>query len=211
MRGTLTLPMALRGALSLSPLALGGQAGAQEQSFFFVVGNEVNPDQPQTSIEVWATFDPVYHAFFRGAFTLSTEVDPGRFLDQRFPEPFYGEEGYVPPGGDSVTGIWAEQFVWVGYEGNTSNPVHIWSCSWTTDDFTPRRLQLDLLATQFWVYLDPLGQGLQVEFVPDALGYINVIPAPPAGAALVFGTAALASRRRRGRGIMAGCRGAVSR
>jgi hypothetical protein len=167
---------------------------AQEQRFSITVSHEITPEQPTADIEVWATFDPIYYAIFRANFAMATPQDQGMFVDPIFPKPFYGDEGYVWPDGDSVTGIRAEQFIWMGVDGDTSNPVKIWSCTWTTDDFTPRRVELSLVATQFWVYLNHFGQGLQVDFVPEAFGQINVVPAPAAGVA-VLGLGA--TRRRR--------------
>ncbi len=185
-----------RAGILLVALAAVARAAGQDQSFFFQVTNPVSLEQPVTEVEVWASFDPAYYSFALAHFAIESPADDGTFFDPRFPKPFLGDEGYIPPGGDSVAGIRAQQFQWIGVDSDTANPIKIWSCSWTTEDFTPRQLDLSLLATQFWVYLDPSGQGLQVEFVPDALGFINIVPAPATGAvAMLASTIALRRRR----------------
>jgi hypothetical protein len=180
----------------VAPLA---SALAQPQYFFIEPSNTVSPEQPSVEIDVWAAFDPIYYAFAGAPFDIGSVPDEGMFYDPRLPKNFYGDEGAATPDGDAMTNIvsWQYQYPPNMY-ADTANPIMIWSCSWTTSDFTPRRVDVNLLATDFWVYFDVFGQGGQVSYVPEALGYIQVVPDPGAAVLLVLG--AFVPRRRREQG-----------
>jgi hypothetical protein len=185
--------------LSVLVLLIGvplGPAWAQPQYLFIETSNVVSPDQPITEVDVWAAFDPVYYAFGVARFDVCSVPDEGTFYDPRLPKDFYHKAGVVSPDGDCVMGIESGQYQFPpNMNADTANAIKIWSASWTTSDFTPRHVGLNLVASDFRVYFDYFGDGDQVPFVQDALGYVQIVPAPGAASILALGLLARARLR----------------
>lgn len=180
----------------IAVVCIAGGAAAQPQYFFIQTSNEVSPAQPSTEIQVWVAFDRAFYAMDGSHFELSSSADAGEFSSPRFPDPFMGDKGIVPPDGDSVTGILSWQLDYGGEAfADTSDPIKIWECTWSTDDFTPRRVDVNLLASDFYVYVDKYHTGAP-PFDPDAFAYIQVVPAPSASVPLLLGSCGRPRRRR---------------
>jgi hypothetical protein len=176
----------------------GAGAGAQPQYFFIETSNSISPDQPTAELDVWATFDPDFYAFAGTSFQIGSAPGEGAFYNPRLPKKFVGKAGAVSPDGDAVTGIESGQYQYPpNLLADTHNPIRVWSCSWTSSDFTPRRVVVSLEADQFLVYFDVFGNGGPVPFIPDALGYIQVVPDPGVAGVLALGALPAARRRRR--------------
>jgi hypothetical protein len=171
-------------------------AVAQAQYFFIQTSNPITPDQTSTTIEVWAAFDRDFYAMDGSHFEVFSSPDGGAFAEPRFPEPFMGDKGMISPDGDSVSAILSWQLDYGGEAfADTSDPIKIWECTWRTDDFTPRRVDVNLLASDFYVYVDKYRHGAP-PFDPRALGYVNVVPVPGAGILLLLAGARSTRRRR---------------
>ncbi len=203
MRCRFTAPMAACVAGGLT----GAGAFGQEQYLFIQTHGIVTPEQPVVRVDVWAAFDRAYYAFAAARFSVACEAGEGVFFDPRIPKGFSGDPGYIGPDGDIVNGVKTTQFQYPpNLLADTSDPIAVWSCSWTTTDFTPRRVGVDILATDYWVYFNWFGSAGQVPYISEAFGTIEVVPAPGTGP-LMAAIACLAQRRRRRRTSIGPARG----
>lgn len=193
-RGRIVLVLSLPGAAGTVP-----RCPASDYSLFFTISNEVSPDQPSTTVTMWAAFDPKWYAFglskpevwSAGSGDFSS---PQAIMKQKK----YCDPGDVAPDGDSVTGTRLTQYQWLlGEFADTANPIELWSVAWTTDHFKPRSVPVWTRSSSFYIYVDASGQWDNF-YGPDfseARGTIQVVPAP--AGSLVIGVGVFVSARRR--------------
>ena len=175
-----------------------------------VIGEPVSPATPSTTVRVSAYFPPNLHAFFGGGFDLVGNDLSASFSQYMLPAPL----GPLPPGGygcflmavgptvpGGITGVGFGQSAIVGCLAHPANPLPIFEGQWTTDDFTPRIVDLETRNTPgFLVWVDTNGHS--IDLVPlnqfrHGSAVIQVIPAPSAAAMLLAAMAAGMLRRRR--------------
>ena len=133
----------------------GANCPASEFSYFFTISNEVSPEQPATTITLWAAFPPELYAFAQSYTNVSTSPDAGNLSDPTLLMYRHGgSAGDVSADGDRVSLVHPLQLDCCGDFADTSNPIAVWSVVWTTDDFTPRQVPIDTDAWTYWVYLD---------------------------------------------------------
>jgi hypothetical protein len=149
------LMLALAGVLTLAPIASGGD---ELNGLDIVVYDTVSPQQPFTRVEVWARFDPVYYAFAQAVFKLDTSHgfdfagswDPIAVLES--PDSSRGEvDGLY---GHRIDGIVAAQLHQHPILADSSNPILIWTGTYSTNDFTPRDLLITSKALLFGVWVN---------------------------------------------------------
>ncbi|GIW74711.1 MAG: hypothetical protein KatS3mg103_1233 [Phycisphaerales bacterium] len=187
-------------ALAGAALGLASTAGATltPNTYEIRVSNVVSPSQPSTTVEVYAQWDAdVYYAFAAAEWSLRGDAT-GSFSNpaSAFTDP--GQVDGTPIGGD-VTGIITGQlhFPPGSIFADTSDPILIWTGTWSTSDFTARLVELTTETTRYSLYLDDTGLSSDVTTtVLEALGEIQVVPAP-ASLALVGLGGLVALRRRR--------------
>ena len=161
------------------------------------VSNPVSPGMPSTTVEVYADWDSdLFYAFAAAEWSLRGDMT-GDFSGpaSAFTDP--GQEGGTPMDGDVVDIVTGQlQFPAGSIFADTSDPILIWSATWSTTDFTPRTVDLATDTIRYSLYLDDTGLSSDVtSTVLEAAGQIQVIPAP-ASLALV-GLGGLAALRRR--------------
>lgn len=182
-------------ALGLASMA---NATVTPNTYEIRVSNVVSPSQPSTTVEVYAQWDAdLYYAFAAAEWNLRGDAT-GDFSGpaSAFTDP--GQVGGTPMGGD-VTGIITGQLQFPAGSlfADTSDPILIWSGTWSTTDFTNRFVDLQTETDRYSLYLDDTGLSSQVtSTVLEAAGQIEVIPAP-ASLALVGLGGLVALRRRR--------------
>lgn len=190
-----------RRAITLSLVGLVPVASASaDLAFSFDVSNVVTPINPSTTVEVWAHFDPGYYAFAGAQWDVTASADVGGFSDAFSILNTYGtSDGNISQDGDFIAHIIAGQlqFPLGNYFADTTNPILVWKATWSTDFFKPRSVNISTATQKCFLYLDD--SGLSNDFYDDAfqeaIGSIQVVPAPAAGALL--GVLALTVRRRR--------------
>lgn len=162
------------------------------------VSNVVSPGTPSTTVEVYAVWDSdAYYAFNNATWNLTGD-GTGAFSGpaSAFTDP--GQVGGTPTGGD-VLGITTGQLHMPmgGIFADTSNPIRIWSATWSTTDFTPRTVDLFTETDLYNLFSDDTGASWNVTpTVFEAEGQIRVIPAPASLALLGLGGLAALRRRR---------------
>jgi hypothetical protein len=169
-------------------------------TFHFEISNVISPEQPNATVTLWAAFDPKWLAFHEARTEVSTGLDRGWFSDPLalLDDP----EGASKPGevvqdGDRVSGIYITQlYIPFSHLPATDNPIPVWSATWTTDDFTPRQVDLGTQSESFEVYEDAGAHHdmFGVDFA-EGSGMISVVPGP--GTGVVLGVGVLWARRRR--------------
>jgi hypothetical protein len=182
---------------SLLTLAFASAAGAQSWEFTFS-HETLSPENPSTTVMLWASFAPSDWAFAGADLDLHAS-EPG--WEPGSPERRLVQPGQVPgevtPDRRSITGIGVGQIYGTGFHPDPDNPIEVWRATFAITDFTPRRITLSTDTEQFFVYPQDLGFGSPTEpRTPiDVEIPIQVIPAPaPLG---LLGLAALAATRRR--------------
>jgi hypothetical protein len=173
-------------------------------TFLFEVSNTISPDQPSATITLWGAFNPDFpkwYAFGETKTEVLTQFDRGWFSDPvAILDPWgFSKPGDVSPDGDLVAGIYAMQiYIPFSVYPDSANPLPLWSATWTTDDFTPRKVGLSTQSEFFalWSAEGGLYDQFGIDFA-EGSGAINVVPAPGAAPALVGGAPWLARRRRR--------------
>jgi hypothetical protein len=189
---------------TIAVLGVAATPAVCQSTFFFEVSNVITPEQPSATVTLWATFDPQWFAFHRTLTDVFSEFDRGWFSDPLFllddPEGS-SNAGEVSPDGDRVSGIFVTQLhIPFNHFPDPSNPIPIWSAMWTTDDFTPRQVDLATESQSFWVWHEDGGRFdmFGVDFA-EGSGFIEVVPSPGGAAALLMAWA-MAGRRRRAAG-----------
>src|SRR5262249_44762873 len=140
-----------------------------ELSFSFDVSNIVSPDNPSTTVEVWAHFDAGQYAFAGALWDVKAAVDKGGFSDPFTVLNSYGtSDGEVSQDGDMVGHIIAGQlhFPLGEYFADTGNPILVWKAMWSTADFKPRSVDLATATQKYFLYLDD--SGLSSDFYDGA-------------------------------------------
>jgi hypothetical protein len=180
-------------------VATASPAAASPNTFVFTVSNTISPEQPSCTVTLWGAFFPKLYAFGESSTNVLTSDDAGGFSDPAvLLDPLkLSRPGDVSPDGDSVSDVYIMQlYIPFSVYPSTSNPIALWSATWTTDDFSPRVVRLDTLSESYKVYRD---DGELLEFFgtdfAEGSGLIQVIPAPGA-AVVLFGVCATARRRR---------------
>lgn len=162
------------------------------------VSNVVSPSQPSTTVEVYADWDSdLYYAFAAAEWALRGD-GTGDFSGpaSAFTDP--GQDGGTPMSGDVMDIVTGQlQFPPGGIFADTSDPILIWSATWSTTDFTARTVDLATETARYNLYLDDTGLSVDVTTtVIEAAGQIEVIPAPASLALLGLGGFVAARRRR---------------
>lgn len=178
-------------------IAAMASATVQPNTYEIRVSNVVSPGTPSATVEVWADWDAdLFYAFAAGEWALRGDTS-GDFSGpmSAFTDP--GQEDGTPSAGDVIDIITGQlQFPAGGLAADTSDPVMIWSGTWSTTDFTARTVDLATETARYSLYLDDTGLSSDVTpTVIEGAGEIMVIPAP-ASLALV-GLGGLAAMRRR--------------
>ena len=182
-------------ALGLASMA---HATVTPNTYEIRVSNVVSPGQPSTTVEVYAEWDAdLFYAFAAAEWSLRGDTT-GDFSGpgSAFTDP--GQVGGTPASGDVMDIITGQlQFPSGGFFADTSDPILIWSGTWSTTDFTTRTVDLTTDTGRYSLYLDDTGLSSDVtSTVIEAAGQIEVIPAP-ASLALVGLGGLVALRRRR--------------
>jgi hypothetical protein len=189
-------------AIASGTLWISARALASPNTFFFEVSDIVSPKQPYTNITLWAAFEPDnWFAFGETRTEVRSAFDPGGFSDPiALLDPWrLSEPGDVSPDGDRVSGIYAMQiYVPFSIYPDSGTPIPIWSVTWSTDDFTPRQVDLGTQSETFKLYTEEgdLIDQFGIDFAEGA-GVITVLPGP--GSLAVLGCAGAWSARRRRR------------
>ena len=176
-----------------------------------VVGDPVSPSNPTTTVRVSAYFPSHLWALNYGGFDLIGADSNAVFSNFLLPAPL----GPRPPGvhgcvrllvGNNGSGrvddISFLQINVVGCFANPGNPLPIFEAQWTTNDFSPRQVQLETLNTpEFHVFRTPQATFETIDLVATqqfrhGSAVIQVIPAPTVVAVFAFGLVARARRRR---------------
>ncbi|MGD1915479.1 MAG: PEP-CTERM sorting domain-containing protein [Phycisphaerales bacterium] len=179
-------------------MAAVASASVTPNTYEIRVSNVVSPSQPSTTVEVWADWDSdLFYAFAAAEWNLLGDMT-GDFSGpaSAFTDP--GQDGGTPMDGnvmDIVTG--QLQFPPGSLFADTSDPVLIWSATWSTSDFTARTVDLATDTTRYSLYVDDTGLSSDVTTtVLEGAGAIEVIPAPASLALLGLGGLAATRRRR---------------
>jgi len=175
---------------------------ASLNTFLFEVSNTVSPEQPVTTITLWAAFDPdpKWFAFGEARIEVFSEFDRGGFsAPVVLLNPLgLSEPGEVSPDGDRVDGIYAMQiYIPFSVDPLSGTPIPLWSITWTTNDFTSRQVDLGTQSESFKVYTTQgdLIELFGIDFTEGA-GVITVVPGP-GPAALLAGVGTWTAHRRR--------------
>jgi len=162
------------------------------------VSNPVSPTNPSTTVEVYADWDSdLFYAFAAAEWSLRGDMS-GDFSGpaSAFTDP--GQDGGTATDGDVVDIVTGQlQFPPGGVMADQSDPILIWTGTWSTTDFTARTVDLATETGRYNLYLDETGLSSDVtSTVLEGAGRIQVIPAP-ASLALVGLGGLVAARRRR--------------
>lgn len=173
-------------------------ATVQPNTYDIQVSNPVSPSSPSATVEVWADWDSdLFYAFAAAEWSLRGDTT-GDFSGpmSAFTDP--GQNDGTPTGGDVTDIVTGQlQFPTGGIFADTSDPIMIWSGTWSTTDFTARSVDLLTETLRYSLYLDDTGLSSDVtSTVIEGTGQIQVIPAP-ASMALVGLGGLVALRRRR--------------
>ncbi len=175
-----------------------------------VIGGRVTPQNPSATIRVSAYFPSHFQAFHAGRLDLIGTDQSAVFSDFMIPAPLgprppgggYGCFGMIV-GGTVPGGVERISFAQLGIVGclpHPANPLPIFEAQWTTDDFTPRVVDIETRNTDvFRVWVDTNGNW--IDLIPinqfhHGSAVIQVIPTP-GGAAVLLGAGLAVWRRRR--------------
>jgi hypothetical protein len=195
--------------LSVSPTAALAQSEGWYTANVIYEGNEhcVSPEFPCAQVEIYFHFTGLA-LFGATEFTLTASyggVADGLFTWMNFGvlDPLISTfDGLktppVPPASnpsDIVTG--QLNFPPANIFGNASNPIHILTVEWCTEDFTPRNVDLTSLTQRAKGYTsaDDMAN-VDFDSITELSDLICVVPTP-ASAVVLAGAALLASARRR--------------
>jgi hypothetical protein len=148
------------GRIACIALATAGTSSAADYSFFFTISNDVTPEQPQATVTLWATFPEYQHAFGQSHTEVLSAPDAGGFSNPKalIEQYYYCDPGDVSPDGDSILKILLFQLDYLGGKfADESNPIALWSVTWSTDDLTPRTVPIATQTADFYVYYGPGG------------------------------------------------------
>lgn len=179
-------------------IAAMASATVQPNTYEIRVSNPVSPGTPSATVEVWADWDAdLFYAFAAANWSLLGDMT-GDFSGpmSAFTDP--GQDDGTPMDGDVLDIITGQlQFPAGGLMADTSDPVMIWSGTWSTTDFTARTVDLATDTDRYSLYVDDTGLSSDVTpTVIEGAGEIIVVPAP-ASLALVGLGGLVAMRRRR--------------
>ncbi|MEO1009210.1 MAG: PEP-CTERM sorting domain-containing protein [Planctomycetota bacterium] len=185
-------------AIAVAAMSATALASLDTNGYEIRVSNVVSPGTPSTTVEVWADWDsPTFFAFAAAEFDLSADTS-GMFSG---PASAFSDPGQEP-GDIEVDGVenivvGQLQFPPGGLFADTSDPILVWSATWSTTDFSTRSVPLATITDQYTLYTGSDGSSSDVTMtVIEATGAIRVIPAPASLALLGLGGLAAARRRR---------------
>jgi MYXO-CTERM domain-containing protein len=193
------------GAVVFAGVLLGGKGGAafaqSNPTFLLVTTGEVSPSSPQTTVEVWATWEePAPMDFMFAGANYDLRAGDGEFTSAHVDLMATGNSAGMLAG-SRVVGAALGQILLdptICYPCNRNNPLKLAHYSWETTDFTPRTVEMVTENTQnFRVYDYPFPNGtinLMSTFTPGS-GSIRVVPGP--GVVGVLGVGGLVAVRRR--------------
>ena len=173
-----------------------------------VVGGPVSPSSPSVQVRVSAYFPQASagSAFGEGAFDLLSTDPSGKFHSLSVGGGVAGSctQGSLlgqPTSLGGVVGVGIHQINILGCVASTTNPIEVWTATWTTSDFSPRVVGVGTANTWIYGVYSNLAQSFpDVHYKPEEIipgsAVIQVIPAPGA-LALLFTSTALTRRRRR--------------
>lgn len=182
---------ALVGVAGLATAAL-GQAGWN----ISVSNNITGPGQNSTVVKVSARFSPSDHAFGAALFDV-VAGETGWSNNELILVATGTNPGVID--GARVNAVTAGQIHFPPLVfANTENPIDVWRATWSTNDFSPRQVQLRTETRRFDVYISattPQSES-RLAGLLEGSGQITIIPAPSALALLGMG-GLIAARRRR--------------
>jgi hypothetical protein len=166
-------------ALFVVIAAVGSSCPAADYYFFFTTTNKVSLSQPETTLTLWAAFDPELYAFAGSHTSILGFPDAGGFSDPTvlLLQDYYCDPGAVSPGGDSILDISFLQLHNLGgLYAQTDNPIALWSATWSSTDFTPREVAIATQTTDFRVYYTDIGVSKDYygDDFAEAQGFISV-------------------------------------
>ncbi len=183
---------ALVGVAGIATAAF-GQAGWRVD----VSNNITGPGQNSAEITISAFFAASDHAF--GAALFNVIADEAGWVAG-------SNEVLLPPpanpgviAGGSITGITAGQIHFPPVVlANTANPIAAWKATWSTNDFSPRVVNVRTETTRFDVYISATTpqSASRLSGLLEGAGEIRIVPAPSALALLGLGGLVAARRRR---------------
>lgn len=162
------------------------------------VSNVVSPSMTSTTVEVYAQWDAdLYYAFQDANWNLVGDTTGG-FSGPASAFVAPGQVGGTPTAGDVMGIVTGQLHVPMGgVFADTSDPILIWTGTWSTTDFTPRIVDLFTETDEYRLFSDDTGAFWDVTpTVLEAAGQIQVIPAPASIALLGLGGLATLRRRR---------------
>ena len=187
-------------ALAGAALGMAAMASASvtPNTYEIRVSNKVSPTEPSTTVEVWAEWDSdLFYAFAAAEWNLLGDTT-GDFSGPASAFSDAGQTDGTPMDGN-VTGIVTGQLQFPpgSLFADRSDPILIWSATWSTTDFTDRTVDLVTATARYSLYVDDTGLSSDVtSTVIEAVGEIHVIPAPASLALLGLGGLAATRRRR---------------
>jgi len=172
------MPFGRLPALAMLSVAALAAPSAADTTYQVRVSNHVDPGRPSCTVEVWAEFDQELFAFCGAEFDLIADSDQGIFTQpQRLLDGPGTRDGSPVPGGDSIKGIISGQIKQLPKEPHLElgNPVLIWRATWTTSDFTPRKIDLRTQTVHFEVYVSDKFKSVEyLDSLTEGAGEIRV-------------------------------------
>jgi hypothetical protein len=119
------------------------------------VSGVVSPSQPSATIEVWAWVDDLGGSNMAfGAAMFDFVASDGEFSNPRWIRSMLPAWRLGTVQGSQVLGVYAHNLPFPHIPDPT-NPFPIWAVTWTTEDFTPRRVALDTANLRFGAMFGP--------------------------------------------------------
>lgn len=169
----MTRPLTIAFAAALAS----GTAHAQEMVFDLVPSsNTVSINSPTIEIQVWAGVQNVPAIGFAGCKFDTIGVlnwDTGWVLD--YDGPYFGndifgdDEGQLQPNNDILNTTPAQLPPFFNNDFNDDNPIYLFTVEWTTTDFTPRQVCVDLVPEFGHAYVDSFGTSVSLNVIGDSL------------------------------------------
>lgn len=184
--------IALLGVAGLATAAF-GQAGWN----IAVSNNITGPGNNSAVVTISARFSPADHAFGAALFDVNASEVGWVAGTNEVILPPPANPGTI--NGASITGITAGQIHFPPVVlANTANPIAAWRATWSTNNFSPRTVDITTRTTRFDVYLSPTTPQSESRLagLMEGSGRIQIIPAPSALALLGMGGLVAARRRR---------------
>lgn len=193
---------AVVGASVFASVIASTAAGQSNATFRLTSSNIVTPQQPTTTIEIWAQWGDIAAAFVFGGADYALTASEGAFGNATNILNGPGSSVGVVQG-STITGASNGQIHLppLGIFGSPDNPILLASYEWTTTDFQIRYVTLQTSNTNnFLVAAAVTGATTQLfpqSFTPGS-GLLVVIPSASTVSLLALGGVVVARRRRAG-------------